>query len=428
MAANREALAAPKNPSVVAAVAACLATGLVAGPAVVGRSHSWEAEGSSFKPARKRELQWPAWTRHRRHALGAGHMKRRPFILLPLLVSTPLILRADVYFHDAFDYAPGEDALTLAGRWASVRNPGAEADVVSGSLAYADGDGRQLRSSGNKALLDSAEEGVEVRHRADLDLSAHQGAVLWVSVLGQQTAGDARRFINLVFMTPDDAVVPADSNSDEDEAFALGVSSSSAPSNWSLYNRALNNGRQIAMSMVATSQASLLLARIEPNFAGGEAERYTFWVNPRLGVPPPEADGISFSSKDGTGAEASDFNQWNELIAIRIGAGAASGQVPAASWLVDEIRVGSDWTDVLPWSPALEWLEPLPAPSSAGYTVKWRPANGRTDVVEWSADLRGWTPYEASRHLGQPGEASVEFQVPASQDASHRFVRVRREP
>jgi len=355
-------------------------------------------------------------------------MKRRPLIPLLLFVSTSLALRADVYFYDSFDYAPGEDALTLASRWASVRNPGAEADVVAGSLAYADGAGRQLRSSGAKVLLDSAEEGVEVRHRADLDLAGHQGAALWVSMLGQQTAGDARRFINLVFMTPDDAVVPADSNSDEDEAFAMGVSSSSAPSGWSLYNRALNNGRQIAMSPVATSEASLLVARIEPNVDGGEAERYTFWVNPPLGGAPPEAQGLSFSSKDSAGASASDFNQWNELIAIRIGAGAASGQVPAASWLVDEIRVGSDWPDLLPWSPPLEWLEPLPVPSSAGYTVKWRPAEGRTDVVEWSPDMRGWTPYEASRHLGQPGEASAEFSVPASQDTLLRFIRVRREP
>ena len=337
--------------------------------------------------------------------------------------------QAGLYFHDPFDYAVGEDALTAAAAWADVRFPGSEADVEAGSLQYVDAAGRVLRTGGAKALVDTSEEENEVRHRTPLDLSGHQGPALWVSLLGQQTAGDARRFINLGFMTPDNTVQPEDRNLDDDEAFSLGVSSSGTPSGWSFFNRSQLNGRQVLISGVPTSQTALLLARIEPNVDGGEAERYTFWVNPPLGVAPPEADGMSFLSADASGAPASDFNQWTDLIAMRIGAGTPSGEVPATSWLTDEIRVGADWADVLPWSPPLELIEPLPAPGPTGCVVTWRPAPGRTDMVEWSSDLRGWTPYEASRHLGRDGETSVSFTAPPPPAGTEQYyVRVRRDP
>jgi hypothetical protein len=174
---------------------------------------------------------------------------------------------------------------------------------------------------------------------------------------------------------------------------------------------------------------SLLLVRVDPNIDGGESERYTLWVNPRLGVEPPEAEGRSIVSVDAGGLPASDFNDWTDLVGMRIGAGTARNGLPAASWLIDEIRIGAEWADVLPWSPPLVLLEPLPAPGPAGCVVKWRPAPGRTDVVEMSHDLLGWTPYEASRHLGQPGETSATFTVPAPAAAtSQYYIRVRREP
>lgn len=379
--------------------------------------------------AGKREISsHRKWTESGGHAYHEQHMKYW-FLLVPSLLVSVSAVRATLYFDESFAYAPGEDALTASPLWSSVRNVGSEADVVAGSLSFVDATGRALRTSGGKVLVDTAEEAAEVRHRAPIDLSAHAGPVLWISLLGQQTAGDARRFINLAFMTADNIVEPGDSNSDEDEAFALGVSSSTSPSGWSLYDRALNNGRQISMSPVPTSQASLLLARVEPNVDGGAAERYTFWVNPPLGVAPSEADGLSFVSQDTSGTPASDFNDWTDLIAVRIGAGTASGGAPAASWLVDEIRVGVDWADVLPWSPPLELLPPLPEPGPAGCVITWRPADGRTDVVETSGDLATWIPLEASRRTGQAGETSASFTVPPAPGGSSRYyIRVRREP
>lgn len=338
-------------------------------------------------------------------------------------------VQAGLHFYEGFDYATGEDALTGSVYWASVRNPGAEADIAAGSLAFTDARGRELRTTGAHAFFDTAEESAEVRHRAVLDLSTHEGPDLWISLLGKQVDGDGRRFINLVFMAPDDTVVPPDRDSDDDEVFALGVSSSSAPSGWSFYDRSLNNGRQIAMSPVPTSQMSLLVARVEPNVDGGEADRYTFWVNPPLGEAPAAASGWSFVSADSEGTPASDFTAWSDLIAVRIGAGTASGGAPAASWLVDEIRVGSTWLDVLPWSPPLEYMDPLPAPSPNGWVVTWRPAPGRVDVVQSSTDLAVWATLEGSRHVGQVGETSASFSVPAPPAGTlHYYVRVAREP
>ena len=102
-------------------------------------------------------------------------------------------------YYEPFDYAEGEDALSATEAWASFRFVGSEADVIAGSLSYVDAAGAQLRTSGAKVLVDTADESQEVRHRVDLDISAHQGPVLWVSLLGEQTAGDAMRFINIAF-------------------------------------------------------------------------------------------------------------------------------------------------------------------------------------------------------------------------------------
>lgn len=198
---------------------------------------------------------------------------------------------------------------------------------------------------------------------------------------------------------------------------------------WSFFNRSQNNGRQVSLSAVPTSETALLLARVEPNVDGGEAERYTFWVNPPLGAPPPEEAELSFDSADAGSSPASDFNEWSDLIAIRLGAGTARGLSPAASWLADEIRIGAGWADVLPWSPPLELLAPLPEPRPDGFAVTWRPAPGRTDVVEASATLLDWTPYEASRRTGVEGETSTRFVCPAPPPGSQEwYVRVRREP
>jgi hypothetical protein len=350
-------------------------------------------------------------------------------LFVPALLASTLVAAAEPYFYESFDYALGEDALTAAPLWETVRFPGSEADVLAGSLSYRDSEDRELLTAGAKVLVDTAEEEKEVRHRAPLDLSSHQGPAVWVSLLGQQTAGDARRFINLSFMVPDDVVQPPDSNKDEEEAFALGTSSSENPSGWSLYNRASNNGRRVALSAVPTSQTSLLLGRIELNHLGSEVERYTFWINPPLGTVPAEADGLSFTSANTAGEEASDFAEWAELTGMRIGAGVLLGASPAASWLVDEIRVGAGWADVLPWSGPLELLSPLPAPGPDGFEMVWRPSPGRTDIVEVSTDMLTWTSHETSRHTGQPGELSARFKVPAPPAGTPSFyARVRRQP
>jgi len=356
-------------------------------------------------------------------------MTFRLLMITGLLVSAPFA-KATLFFEDSFDYPVGEDALTTTPLWSSVRFPGSDGDIIAGSLSYTDDAGRQLRTRGAKALIDTADEPEEVRHRTPLNLSTHTGPALWVSLLGLQTAGDAQRFINLAFMTPDDTVQPPDrNNTDDDEAFSLGIASPTSPSGWSLYNRAVNNGRQTALSQVPTSQMSLLVGRVELNFEGGIAERYTFWINPPLGSPPDEAEGLSFLSADTLGEPASDFNAWTDLIAMRVGAGVARAPSPAASWLVDEIRVGSGWADVLPWSPPLELLAPLPTlrPGS-DTTLTWRPAPGRIDVVESSSDLLTWVPYEASRHTGTEGETSASFTCPIPAGANTFYLRVRREP
>jgi hypothetical protein len=114
---------------------------------------------------------------------------------------------------------------------------------------------------------------------------------------------------------------------------------------------------------------------------------------------------------------------------MRIGAGVLLGASPAASWLIDEIRVGAGWADVLPWSGPLELLSPLPAPGPDGFEMVWRPSPGRTDIVEVSTDMLTWTAHETSRHTGQPGELSARFKVPAPPAGTPSFyARVRRQP
>ena len=333
------------------------------------------------------------------------------------LVSAPL--RADLLHYEPFDYPAGEDALDGNGGFVA-RVAGAVADIVTGSLPYTDTLGNRLVTRGGHVLLDSDEEGAQVDERAPVNLAAANGATIWVSVIGRQTAGTNARFLNVGFYAPDNTVLPADSGTSADEVFTLGMGSNLLPEQrWRLQSRATgtSTGFVSAASPVPTTQQTFLLARIALN-AEGTLERYTFWVNPLLDRQPPEDAGLTFLSTN------SDIDSWADIITLRFAAGEAQGANPASAAVFDELRVGDSWADVMPSLPPLALTHFSRDPVTGVVSLRWFVEPEVQDVVEWSPDLASWLPYPESLRTGGLTRTEASFSV-APAAGPRYFLRVR---
>ncbi|MEI6537283.1 MAG: hypothetical protein WCN98_18215, partial [Verrucomicrobiaceae bacterium] len=247
------------------------------------------------------------------------------FVVVSLLI---LLIRAGsaglIVPWESFGYLPGEDALSggLGGFATTSPATSANTDIVAGSLRYTDSAGNSLVTADNSALVDGADETATVSNIKPISLSAVAGNTLWLSFVGQQTAGTNARFFNLGLRGPDNTIQPPDSNNTSDEILAIGMPTASSaetsptpPQQWRIWDRTTGGaGWNYSISNTPTTQVSFLLVKIELN-AVDTRERYTLWVNPRLDLAPDPAEGFSFVSTD------SDFAAWINITELRLGAG-----------------------------------------------------------------------------------------------------------
>ncbi len=322
---------------------------------------------------------------------------------------------ADLLFYEAFDYPSGTDALGNVGGYTATFQDSL-GDVLPGSLRYTDAKGNVLVTSGNRAQLDGIANVNQVTHSMPFNLEAASGDALWFTLVGRQTGGQAGRFVNVSIRTDDDSVEPPDAGKAEDELIAIGLPAtllSGAPF-WGVTDRS-GTYRQTALSEVSTYEQAFLVARVELNYDGA-LERVSFWVNPTLDETPSDAAARQFVST------YSDLPDWAAILAIRLQA--AQGY----AWELDEIRIGDTWEDVAPYfpGPKIATWEKLP---SGAVRLFWLPLAGHEDVVEWSTDLRTWSPFGGSRHVGEPGEGVRQFDAaPPSGGGETFYVRIARAP
>lgn len=340
-------------------------------------------------------------------------------IYLFLLVSgAATIAQAGLLYYEGFNYPVAEDGLKYQGGFAATPDPaaGADADIDSASLRYMDAAGNTLQTTGHHAKIDTHEERATISNIAPvLRLPTQQpsGNELWISFVGQQTAGSTLRFFNLALRAADDTLQPADADTNMDEVVILGMPSGAAEQMWRLWDRGTNaNLWASAISTTPSTQQCLILARVELNAVDGLLERYTLWVNPRLDRQPAEADGFTMVSG------ASDFNTWSDLEQIRLAAGYNAGD--PSGWKVDEIRFADTWHEALPHWPLIV-TSVLPGTLQNQVRIEWLAAPGFTDWVEWSPDMINWFPYANSIRLNGPVAASVVYETPAGGNSPHYF-------
>ena len=94
---------------------------------------------------------------------------------------------------------------------------------------------------------------------------------------------------------------------------------------------------------VSTYGAPRVVVRLSVNFAQSPMERVTLWINPRLGMSPPEAAGVSYLSK------GSDIESIHQIKRVRLGVGRKDPNSPGSGFAVDEIRLGPTWASVTPY-------------------------------------------------------------------------------
>ena len=254
-------------------------------------------------------------------------------------------LTGGLFFHEPFAYPPETDALAKHGGFhATGRYTSDKADIIPGSLSYTDTAGNRLVTHGNSASLDAGSKGQTVSLMTPVALPMAPDTEIWISFIGRQTAGSNANFFNLCLWAPDNTIQPADNNTDPDEILAIGLPTKSPRQVWQIWDR----GTGIPQSMSAvtsfpTTSASFVVVRLSANVAPGNLERATLWINPRLGMTPPEAAGFSYLSKD------SDLESIDQIKRIRLGVGRKSPNSPASGFVVDEIRLGPTWGSVMPY-------------------------------------------------------------------------------
>ena len=223
-----------------------------------------------------------------------------------------------------------------------------------------------MNTSGNRVFLDSttvgAPDGTAVSiapNRKCQHGSLHPLTTgpLFVSFLGQQTAGTLRD-VTVSLFAANNGVTPTGTYGTQ-ERLSIGHGNPSAAGasdgslNWGAY--AVANGQMGAYSTTPASTLSLIVVRIDLNLDGGILDRFRVYVNPTLGVEPATAD-----------AESSAFDFFtslSEINRVRMRAGGSSSSTTglnlgASQLQVDEIRIGTEYADVTPFTV-------VPEPASA---------------------------------------------------------------
>ena len=270
-----------------------------------------------------------------------------------LAVSLPV--RATLLVHEDFNYTAGANGLNsqnggtgYGGGYTSNNN----ADVVAGSLSYTDANSNQLVTSGNRAFMDSTTVGnpdgtaVSIAPNRNLNTAPFAALTgpLYVSFVGQQTAGDLRDVTVSLFAATNGTYGTA-----ERLSIGHGNPSTSAhtdgDAHWGAYATAV--GQQGAYSNVLATNLSLIVVRVDLN-VNGALDQFRVYVNPLLGTEPVTASAESAAFDFLTG--------FNEINRVRMRAGGSSNSTTglnlgASQLEVDEIRIGTTYADVTPIVP-----------------------------------------------------------------------------
>lgn len=238
-------------------------------------------------------------------------------LLIPICVEKSL--HADLLISDSFDYAVGSLKGNNGGggpRWSGAWSSDDGVHVTSPGLTYVDSLGNTLDVAGNATRGTSSSS-----FKSERDISPILSTDVWLGVLITGAAGARQVGIAL----------------DQKFFVGQGQGGNENGSNWAMYDQ---DGLVFDTGLVAGGDTSFLVAKIE--FSGGD-ERAWLWRNPNLNAEPDKANALNGASgnsiKDFTVAKIQVHHNTNGI------------------GLVDELRIGTAYADVSPFTA-------VPEPSS----------------------------------------------------------------
>ena len=263
-----------------------------------------------------------------------SHLKTPPRKIIP----------GALFYYEPFAYPAETDALIKQGGFQSAgKYTSNRVDIIQGSLSYMDAAGNRLVTSGNSTQLHAGEKRQTVSVMAPVSLPGAPDGELWISFIGRQTAGTNANFFNLCLWAPDKTFQPPDTNPDPDEILAIGMPSQSQGQFWQIWDRGTGAPKSMsALSSLPTTTSTFVVVRLRINVNQSTSERATLWLNPHLGMAPPETAGVSYLTKE------SDLQSLDQIKRVRLGAGYKSPPSPASGFALDEIRLGPTWSSVMP--------------------------------------------------------------------------------
>jgi hypothetical protein len=285
---------------------------------------------------------------------------------------------------------------------------GAVSDILPGSLSYTDIVGHVLVTAGNMLHNSGTNNNATSRPARNLAFfSITNGTSTWISFLAQRTGqpsatGVYDRGANLTLFNTN---VWGANNAGR---LAIGESSGPPPAGqsndtWGI--SPLSQGTQRRQSTIPFTNVALILIRIDnhddndPNTtnAVSDFDDLYFWVNPtNLAVEPP----ISIAVTNYLASESNNVSNplggidfaFNRLVLF---AGNVSGANPAAEWLIDEIRIGTTYADVVPFTggPVIPPIFTAISQAGGGVLLSVTGSPNAMLTAEISTDLRttNWT-------------------------------------
>jgi hypothetical protein len=274
-----------------------------------------------------------------------------PRVLAALTLATTVLasaatVQAALIAYEGFDYDPGNiNALNGGSGWTTAwTSNSTTGSVVAGSLGYTDTNGNQLVVSGNSAV--SSGQAASAQTVRDLPQTGAEGTTTWLSYIGQRLAPHDTDDQNLAraasLQIHDVGTTPV-------EKLAIGKGTTNPPSetNWSILHSG-NVANAVYSSVPQLSQA-FLVVRIDHIGDATVADNAWLWVNPLLDSEPDTGNA------DASFIGALDFSYDR----IRVFAGNTSGGNNWAEIAYDEIRFGTEYGDVSPYT------QGIPEPASA---------------------------------------------------------------
>jgi hypothetical protein len=246
---------------------------------------------------------------------------KKQIITLAGVLGLSVIAHGAIIAYEGFDYAEGSLIGQNGGTgWASggwTLQDGNAATVTTPGMQY---DGMSNLGGKAQIIADSSNNAVAMRY-LNTSLNSSSG-VVWASFTGQKTL-DGNRYINFAFFNNDT------------EGFALGHGTWAAR-NWTL-NRSWSDpaGNTSVSTGASMLNESFLLMKFTFNEIEVNNDLVEVWVNPTLA-----------NGEAGLGTSTSLTGNW-DFNRIRLAAGGGSSTTPSGG-IFDEIRLGTEFTDVIP--------------------------------------------------------------------------------